>query len=81
MESLSLRETFKGHKGEDLASQTTGRGLILTQALNFALEGVQQFSSGEGQIYEENASLYWNLAEGTTSMGDFGTLGGSRLTR
>ena len=28
------------------------------QALNFDLEGCQQFSSGTGHFYEENVNLY-----------------------
>ena len=34
-----------------------------TQALNFALEGAQQFSPGKGHFYEENV----NFAKGITA--------------
>ena len=32
-----------------------------------SLLGAQQFSSGEGQFYQENVNFYWNLAKGTTA--------------
>ena len=35
--------------------------------LNLALEGAQQFSSGNWHFYESNVKLYRNLAEGTTA--------------
>ncbi len=38
-------------------------GISCIQALNFALEGAQQFSSGKGH----NVNFYWNLTEGTTA--------------
>ena len=37
------------------------------QALNFALEGAQQFSPGKGHFYEENVNLYLNFAKGITA--------------
>ncbi len=39
----------------------------MNQALNFALEGARQFSTGKGHFYEENVNLYWNLAKCTTA--------------
>ena len=39
----------------------------MIQALNFTLEGAQQFSSSKGHLYEDNVNLYRNLAEGTTA--------------
>ena len=39
----------------------------LLQALNFALEGAQQFSPGKGHFYEENVNLYLNFAKGITA--------------
>ena len=35
--------------------------------LEFHLEGAQQFSSGKGLFNEDNLSLYWNFAKGTTA--------------
>ena len=40
---------------------------ISFKALNFDLEGTQQFPSGEGHFYEETINLYWNFAKGTTA--------------
>ena len=40
---------------------------LLFQALNLALEGVQQFPSGKGHLYKEKVTLYRNLAKGTTA--------------
>ena len=40
---------------------------IHMQALNFALEGAQQFSPGKGHFYEENVNLYLNFAKGITA--------------
>ena len=32
--------------------------VVHMQALNFTLEGAQQFSPGKGHFYEENVNLY-----------------------
>ena len=39
------------------------------QALNFALEGAQQFSPGKGHFYEENVNLNLNFATAVGAVG------------
>ena len=46
---------------------------ISFKALNFDLEGTQQFPSGEGHFYEETINLYRNFAKGTTAKAQQGT--------
>ena len=38
-------------------------------ALNFVLEGEQQFSSDKGHFFEDNFNFYWNFAKGTAEQG------------
>ena len=40
---------------------------LWVHALNFSLEGAQQFSFVKGHFFEEIVSFYLNLAEGTTA--------------